>query len=53
VETPPIASLEEILLGPTDRSDGRTNLAGGLRAAMAMTGYSGLKEFQKVELAVR
>jgi IMP dehydrogenase len=53
VATPPIASLEEILLGPTDSADGRTNLAGGLRTAMALTGYSGLKEFQKVELAVR
>lgn len=53
IATPPRASLAEILLGPADRSDGSTNLAGGLRQAMATTGYSTVKEFQKVELAVR
>jgi IMP dehydrogenase len=53
IQTPPVGSLEEVLVGPTDRADGMTNLAGGLRTAMALTGYSSLKEFQKVELAVR
>ncbi|MGH3745345.1 MAG: GuaB3 family IMP dehydrogenase-related protein [Mycobacteriales bacterium] len=53
LETPPIGSLEEVLVGPTARAGGSTNLAGGLRTAMALTGYSSLKEFQKVELAVR
>ena len=53
VASPPVGSLAEVLVGPTDRVDGVTNLAGGLRTAMALTGYSSLKEFQKVELAVR
>jgi IMP dehydrogenase len=39
-----------VLLGPSCTADGTTNLFGGLRRAMAMTGYSGLKEFQKVEV---
>lgn len=53
VATPPRATLAEIVLGPSAETDGSTNLAGGLRAAMATTGYSTVKEFQKVELAVR
>lgn len=53
VATPPRASLAEIILGPSQSTDGTTNLAGGLRGAMATTGYSTVKEFQKVELAVR
>jgi IMP dehydrogenase len=45
-----VGSLEEILVGPSRTADGTTNLFGGLRRAMAMTGYSSLKEFQRVEL---
>jgi IMP dehydrogenase len=44
--------LEEVLTGPATRADGRTNLAGGLRAALAAAGCSNLKEFQRVELLV-
>jgi len=51
--TPALGSFEEIVLGPATTSDGRMNLAGGLRRAMAKTGYSSVKEFQRVELAVR
>lgn len=51
--TPPLGDLAEIVLGPSPVSDGRLNLAGGLRRAMATTGYSSVKEFQRVELAVR
>jgi IMP dehydrogenase len=47
-----VGSLEEILLGPACTDDGTTNLFGGLRRAMAMTGYSSIKEFQKVEVMV-
>jgi IMP dehydrogenase len=50
VAVPPVGTLEEVLVGPSVTSDGTTNLFGGLRRAMAMTGYSTLKEFQKVEL---
>ncbi len=47
-----VGSLEEILLGPACTDDGTTNLFGGLRRAMAMTGYSSIKEFQKVDVMV-
>jgi IMP dehydrogenase len=46
-------SLETLLLGPASTTLGDTNIFGALRRAMAKTGYSDLKEFQKVELAVR
>ena len=45
-------SLEEILLGPSRVADGTMNLFGALRRAMATTGYSDLKEFQRVEVTV-
>ena len=47
-----VGSLEEVLLGPARTDDGTTNLFGGLRRAMAMTGYSSIKEFQKVDVMV-
>ena len=47
-----VGSLEQVLLGPARNDDGTTNLFGGLRRAMAMTGYSTIKEFQKVEVMV-
>ena len=46
------ASLEEILFGPGRLADGTTNLIGALRRAMATTGYSDVKEFQRVEVVV-
>ena len=45
-------SLEEILFGPGRLADGTTNIIGALRRAMATTGYSDLKEFQRVEVVV-
>ncbi|GAA1152555.1 GuaB3 family IMP dehydrogenase-related protein [Ornithinicoccus hortensis] len=45
-------SLEEILLGPGVDASGTTNLMGALRRAMATTGYSDVKEFQRVEIVV-
>lgn len=47
-----VGSLEEILLGPGIAADGKTNVVGALRRAMATTGYSDLKEFQRVEVVV-
>ena len=47
-----IGSLEEILLGPSHTPDGTMNLVGALRRAMATTGYSEVKEFQRVEIVV-
>jgi IMP dehydrogenase len=45
-------SLEQVLLGPSSAPDGSLNLCGALRRAMATTGYSDLKEFQRVEVTV-
>ncbi|WP_229675945.1 GuaB3 family IMP dehydrogenase-related protein [Hoyosella rhizosphaerae] len=45
--------LEAVLNGPSDDPFGSTNIVGGLRRAMAKSGYSDLKEFQKVGLTVR
>jgi IMP dehydrogenase len=45
-------TLEEILFGPGRQADGTTNLVGALRRAMATTGYSDLKEFQRVEVVM-
>ncbi len=46
------APLAEILTGPGRQAGGHTNLMGALRRAMATTGYSDLKEFQRVEVVV-
>lgn len=52
VPVEPVGTMEEVLVGPSTRSDGRTNLAGGLRRAMATCGYPNLKELQRAELTV-
>jgi IMP dehydrogenase len=45
--------LETVLFGPATSPYGTVNLFGALRRAMAKTGYSDLKEFQRVGLTVR
>jgi IMP dehydrogenase len=45
--------LRQLLFGPSTDADGLLNLFGALRRAMAKTGYSDLKEFQKVGLTIR
>ncbi|GAA4423460.1 GuaB3 family IMP dehydrogenase-related protein [Actinokineospora soli] len=45
--------LKTLLFGPSTDPDGLVNLFGALRRAMAKTGYSDVKEFQKVGLTVR
>ena len=52
VEVGSLAPLAEILYGPSTAADGRVNLIGALRRSMATTGYSDLKEFQRVEVVV-
>lgn len=47
-----VGTLEEILLGPGNRADGTLNMFGALRRAMATTGYSDVKEFQRVEVVL-
>jgi IMP dehydrogenase len=44
--------LEAVLYGPSPVADGTANLIGALRKSMATTGYSDLKEFQRVEVVV-
>jgi len=50
---PTTHGLEKVLFGPSDSPDGTVNLFGALRRAMAKTGYSDLKEFQRVGLTLR
>lgn len=50
VELGAVGTLNEVLLGPSRVSDGTMNLVGALRRAMAICGYSDLKEFQRVEV---
>ncbi|WP_300680500.1 GuaB3 family IMP dehydrogenase-related protein [Nocardioides sp.] len=52
VEFDQVGSLEEILFGPSYMADGTMNLIGALKRAMATTGYTELKEFQRIEVVV-
>ena len=45
-------TFAEILHGPSRTADGTMNIAGALRKAMSTTGYSDLKEFQRVEMVI-
>ncbi|MEO9325764.1 GuaB3 family IMP dehydrogenase-related protein [Nocardioides sp. C4-1] len=47
-----VGTLEEILFGPSRVADGTMNLIGALRRSMATTGYTDLKEFQRVEVVL-
>ena len=47
-----VGSLEQILHGPSTVPDGTMNLVGALRKAMATTGYTDVKEFQRVEIVL-
>ncbi|MDO5285943.1 MAG: GuaB3 family IMP dehydrogenase-related protein [Actinomycetia bacterium] len=47
-----IGSLAEIIHGPSVTPDGSMNLVGALRRSMASTGYTDVKEFQRIELVL-
>lgn len=47
-----VGTLEQVLFGPAHQADGTVNLIGALRRSMATTGYSDLKELQRVEVVV-
>ncbi|MFH5822133.1 GuaB3 family IMP dehydrogenase-related protein [Georgenia sp. AZ-5] len=47
-----VGTMAEILHGPSRTADGTLNLIGALRRTMATTGYSDVKEFQRVEVVV-
>ncbi|WP_299050732.1 GuaB3 family IMP dehydrogenase-related protein [uncultured Nocardioides sp.] len=53
VEFGTVGTLEQILFGPSEVADGTMNLIGALRRAMATTGYTDLKEFQRIEVVVQ
>lgn len=48
-----VGSLEEVVHGPSRLPDGTMNLVGGLRKAMALTGYTDVKSFQRIDLLVQ
>ena len=52
VEVGSVAPLEQILFGPSTVADGSVNLIGALKRSMAISGYSDLKEFQRVEVVL-
>lgn len=52
VQVGTVGSLEQVLYGPAHQADGSVNLIGALRRSMATTGYSDLKELQRVEVVV-
>ena len=52
VEVGTVGTLEQVLYGPAHQADGTVNLIGALRRSMATTGYSDLKELQRVEVVV-
>jgi len=41
------------VLGPSTTPDGTMNLVGAMRRALASTGYTDVKEFQRVEVVLR
>jgi IMP dehydrogenase len=53
VEIGTVGTLEQIMNGPSLVSDGTMNLVGALKRSMATTGYTELKEFQRVEVVVQ
>lgn len=50
VEVGAIGTFEEIMVGPSFVPDGTMNLVGALRRALASTGYTDVKGFQRVEV---
>lgn len=52
VKVEQVAPLEAVLFGPAPVADGSANLLGALRKSLAITGYSDLKEFQRVEVVL-
>ncbi len=52
VQVGTVGTLEQILFGPSNQADGTLNLIGALKRSMATTGYSDLKEFQRIEVVL-
>ncbi|MBV8086943.1 MAG: GuaB3 family IMP dehydrogenase-related protein [Chloroflexi bacterium] len=52
IEVGVTCSLQQLLFGPSTRSDGTRNLVGALRLAMAMCGAHNVREMHQAELIV-
>ena len=52
VRLPARGTQEQVLIGPSDVTDGSLDLMGALRSTMASAGYESLKDFQMAELMV-
>ncbi|WP_068401362.1 GuaB3 family IMP dehydrogenase-related protein [Kribbia dieselivorans] len=52
VEVGQVAPLTEVLFGPGRDARGTTNLMGALRRAMANTGYTEVKDLQRIDVVV-
>ncbi|MDA1096578.1 MAG: GuaB3 family IMP dehydrogenase-related protein [Chloroflexi bacterium] len=46
------SSLDRILNGPTNRTDGTENLVGAIHTAMGMCGAATIREFQQAEMVI-
>ncbi|MEY4458740.1 MAG: hypothetical protein RIS25_1333 [Actinomycetota bacterium] len=47
-----VGDMSEVLYGPARQATGQSNLMGALKRSMATTGYSDVKEFQRVDVVV-
>nr|WP_076388982.1 GuaB3 family IMP dehydrogenase-related protein [Vaginimicrobium propionicum] len=47
-----IGTLSEIVMGPSHIPDGTMNIVGALRRALASTGYTDVKSFQRIDVIV-
>ncbi|MDR2620792.1 MAG: GuaB3 family IMP dehydrogenase-related protein [Propionibacteriaceae bacterium] len=47
-----VGTLEQIVLGPSTIPDGTMNLVGALRRTLASTGYTEVKDFQRIDLVI-
>ena len=47
-----VGSLEEVMVGPSHTPDGTMNMVGALCRALASTGYTEVKSFQRIDLIV-
>lgn len=45
-----VGTLEQVMFGPADNAEGTLNMMGALRRTMATTGYTDVKELQRVEV---
>lgn len=52
VEVGTVASMEMILVGPSDSDDGSKNFAGAIRTCMATVGASNLRELHQTQIIV-